>query len=114
MNRVKAREVVDKLSIRVIASDGLGVLIERYSNATGYQRWRVHTGGGIAGNSDKAWISPVSRGTGEKPRGPFWNKAQLEKALRAWRSELKLPGWRALKRLANEPGQPDDPDRRKP
>lgn len=85
MNRVKARDVVDKLGIRVIDSDGLGILIERYSNETGYQRWRVHTGGGIAGNSDSAWLTPVSRGPDRQPRGPFWNKQQLEKGLRAWR-----------------------------
>lgn len=100
MNRVKAREVVDALGIRVIESDGLGILIERYSNHLGYERWRVHTGGGIAGNSDKAWLSPVFRGNGNEPRGPFWNKAQLEKALRLWRRELKPHGWRTEKRLA--------------
>ena len=115
MNRIKTREVIDKLGIRVLESDGLGILIERYSNATGYERWRAHTGGGIAGNSDKVWLSPVSRGSGREPRGPFWNKSQLEKALRTWRSELKPIGWRTEKRraAANDPGQPQPPDPQK-
>ncbi len=104
MNRVKARACVDALGIKVLETDGLGILIERYSNVMGYERWRVHTGGGIAGNSDKAWLSPVTRGLGQEPRGPFWNKGQLTKALRAWRSELKPIGWRTEKRLAGRTG----------
>lgn len=100
MNRAKAREVIDELGVRVLESDGLGILIERYSNATGYERWRVHTGGGIAGNSDEAWLSPVSRGPESEPRGPFGNKGQLKKALRAWRREYRPIGWRTERRLA--------------
>ena len=48
------------------------------------ERWRLMIGGGIAGNSDKVWLSPLARIHGQS-RGPFCNKTQLEKALRAWR-----------------------------
>lgn len=99
MNRGKARECVDALGLKVLSSDGNGIHIERYSNHTGYEVWRVYTGGGIAGNSDSAWLAPKSRTYGE-PRGPFWNKAQLTKALRSWRREHKPIGWRTEKRLA--------------
>lgn len=86
MNRVRTREVVDKLGIPVVKSDGLGIEIHRKTTSE-VERWRVTTGGGIAGNSDQVWISPVTRYTPtfELPRGPYWNKTQLEKALRAWR-----------------------------
>ncbi len=88
LNRVKMRECIDALGVRVIQSDGLGIEIERYANHIGYQRWRVHGGGGIAGNSNTAWLAPVSRSaTHESPRGPFHTKAQLTKALRVWRKE---------------------------
>jgi len=49
------------------------------------ERWRVRTSGGIVGNSDQVWLSPILRMHGEAERGPYWNKTQLEKALRAWR-----------------------------
>lgn len=93
LNRQRSREVVDKLKIRVFSSDGHGILIRRHMVGpapvfNGYREeyWRVYTGGGIAGNSDSAWLQPASlASTSEKVRGPFWNKGQLEKALRAWR-----------------------------
>lgn len=91
MNRERAREVVDKLKIHVWNSDGHGIEIKRVLGVrTGHltcfepQVWRVYTGGGIAGNSDSTWLRQVG-GRGEEPRGPFWNKGQLERALRAWR-----------------------------
>lgn len=90
MNRERMREVVDKLKIRVLNSDGHGIEIKRVLGShTGHlftyepQVWRVYTGGGIAGNSDSAWLRQVIGS--EAPRGPFWNKGQLERALRAWR-----------------------------
>jgi hypothetical protein len=82
MNRVRTREVVDKLVLWVEKSDGHGIEIHR-AMPWGIERWRLYTGGGIAGNSDQVWLSPIKRG--ESPRGPFWNKGQLERALRAWR-----------------------------
>lgn len=92
LNRERAREVVDSLGIRVLESDGHGILIRRSMTGAGApvfptyweEEWRVYTGGGIAGNSDSAWLRPVHSSSGP-PRGPFWNKGQLEKALRAWR-----------------------------
>ena len=92
MNRVRTREVLDKLAIPVVVSNGHGIEIHRTMCTsfpgtplkTATERWRVYTGGGIAGNSDQVWISPVTRVHGQ-PRGPYWNKTQLEKALRAWR-----------------------------
>jgi hypothetical protein len=86
MNRERTREVLDKLGIPVVKSNGHGVEIHR-DPGTGTlhtERWRVYTGGGIAGNSDQVWISPITRVHGQ-PRGPYWNKTELEKALRAWR-----------------------------
>lgn len=101
MTRTKAREVVEALGIKVEHSDGLGIQIERYANNIGYESWRVYTGGGIAGNSDSAWLAPAVRSYGQ-PRGPFWNKAQLTKALRLWRREHIPDGWRTQRRLSNE------------
>ena len=97
MNRTRTREVLDKLGIPVAAEDVRGVEIHRTICPGGIlsfmetERWRLYTGGGIAGNSDQVWLSPFVRRTpplateAYKPRGPFWNKGQLEKALRAWR-----------------------------
>lgn len=94
LNRERAREVVEKLGLRVIQSDGHGILIRRSTGTMrpkmifgSYheQEWRVYTGGGIAGNSDSAWIAPVRRDLHGEPRGPYWNKRQLENALREWR-----------------------------
>lgn len=94
MNRERTREVLDKLGIPVVKSNGHGdeihraVATELLEAAFGKQhteRWRVYTGGGIAGNSDKVWLSPIIRAHGGSPRGPYWNKGQLEKALRTWR-----------------------------
>ena len=85
MNRARTREVVDKLMITVVTSDGHGIEIHRTVGAP-LERWRLYTGGGIAGNSDQVWLRPIHTTTLTKlARGPFWNKTQLEKALRAWR-----------------------------
>jgi hypothetical protein len=97
MNRARTREVVDKLMIPVVKSDGHGIEIHREVtarrfgisvSATETERWRLYTGGGIAGNSDHVWLSPIMRVYAHDARGPFWNKTQLEKALRAWRRGL--------------------------
>lgn len=89
LNREKAREVVDKLGIHVIQSDGHGILISRPGSGERLlELWRVYTGGGIAGNSDSAWLAPRKSSYGHTTRGPFWKKASLEKALRAWRRGL--------------------------
>lgn len=89
MNRDRAGKVLDKLAIPVIASNGHGIEIHRtVGPGVGEmrtERWRIYTGGGIAGNSDKFWLSAVVRVHGHEPRGPYSNKTQLEKALRAWR-----------------------------
>ena len=96
MSRERTREVLDKLGIPVEKSDAHGIWIKRTICPSNIFRvteaWRLHTGGGIAGNSDKIWLAPKSRKTlllstkdVYKPRGPYSNKAQLEKALRAWR-----------------------------
>ena len=88
MNRERTREVLDKLAITVVSSNGHGIEIHRAVDPgvnTRTERWLVYTGGGVAGNSDQVWLSPVTRVHGHAPRGPYWNKTQLEKALRAWR-----------------------------
>lgn len=89
MNRERTREVLDKLVIPVIKSNRHGDEIHRTVgpeiDAMRTERWRVLTGGGIVGNSHQVWLSPVIRALGEMPRGPYWNKTQLKKALRAWR-----------------------------
>lgn len=89
MNRLRTRAVVDKLGIPVIQSNGHGIEIHRAVGIawgeTNTERWRVYTGGGIAGNSDQVWLRPILRRYNAIPRGPYWNKGQLEKALRAWR-----------------------------
>ena len=97
MNRERARDVLTKLDIAVDRSDADGIWISRTICPGGVlsfkmtEHWRIHTGGGIAGNADKLWISPKVRqltplaSEAYTPRGPFATKAQLEKALRAWR-----------------------------
>ena len=97
MNRKRAREVLVKLDIAVDRSDADGLWVSRTICPGGIlsfkmtEHWRIHTGGGIAGNSDKLWLSPKVRqltplaSEAYVPRGPFATKAQLEKALRAWR-----------------------------
>ena len=107
MNRARTREVLDKLGIDVETSDGHGIVIRRAVSLAGAnfqitETWRLYTGGGIAGNSDQVWLSRLPHSveyladlpalTGVKlrredvpKRGPYWNKTQLEKALRAWR-----------------------------
>lgn len=95
MNRERTREVLDKLGIPIAKSDGHGVEIHRtvgpkLDEMIRIERWRVYTGGGIAGNSDQVWLRPIVRiynlaGERLTSRGPYWNKTQLEKALRAWR-----------------------------
>ena len=88
MNRERTREVLDKLGIAVVKSNGHGIEIHRSKPET--ERWRLYTGGGIAANSDKVWLSPVSRtAKSDGARGPYWNKTQLEKALRAWRRGVR-------------------------
>lgn len=91
MSRERARSVVERLGIPVLASDGNGIEIKRVLGvATGHfqtyepQRWRVMTGGGIAGNSNEMWLRKIG-GFVEPARGPFKTKRQLEHALRAWR-----------------------------
>ena len=91
MNRARTREVIDNLGIDVVKSDGHGIEVKRFIKGCGVdgckigsEHWRLYTGGGIAGNSDQVWLVPITPNIGDK-RGPFWNKTQLEKALRAWR-----------------------------
>ena len=89
MNAERTREVLDKLAIPVIKSNARGYEIHRAVGAgTGEmytERWRVLTGGGLVANSHQVWLSPIIRVHGEQSRGPYWNKTQLEKALRTWR-----------------------------
>lgn len=92
MNRDRTREVVEKLGIAIVKSNAHGIEIHRPATQpsplpgdTVIESWRLYTGGGIAGNSDQVWLSPIVRVNGHTPRGPYWNKTQLEKALRAWR-----------------------------
>ena len=89
MNAARTREVLDKLAIPVAKTSRYGIEIHRTVGpgvgAMHTERWRVLTGGGIVANSDQVWLSPVIRVHGETPRGPYWNKTQLKKALRIWR-----------------------------
>lgn len=87
MNRDRTREVVDKLAIHVVKSNGHGIEIHRTVGPGISERWRLYTGGGIAGNSDQVWLAAIVYAHGYTPRGPYWNKTQLEKALRVWRRE---------------------------
>lgn len=94
LDRVKARDVVDRVGLRVVESNPLGITIRRVTGPgsgpvvglTRYsaENWRVQCGGGIAGHSGAFWIAPLNRGYGE-PLGPFYNKRDLEAALRMWR-----------------------------
>ena len=97
MSLASGRQVLDKLGIPVEKVDGHGLEIRRTICPGGLlsfmetERWRLHTGGGIAGHADQIWLAPVVRRTPPLatapyvPRGPYGNKGQLEKALRAWR-----------------------------
>lgn len=91
MNADRTREVLDKLGIPVIKTSRYGFEIHRAAGPgvgeMRTERWRALTRDGLVGNSGQVWLSPVIRVHGEQRehRGPYWNKAQLEKALRAWR-----------------------------
>lgn len=83
MNRQQAREVIDSLGIRVISSDGHGIVIERWDMSTR----RVYTGGGIAGHSGEIWMDVP--GLPHATFGPYRTKRSLTAALRAWRKPLR-------------------------
>lgn len=82
LNRERIRECVDTLGerIRVIQSDGSGLVIERVGGA----RIRIYTGGGIAAQR-QAWFD-VPGMPHIEPVGPFKTKGELTKALREWRN----------------------------
>lgn len=88
MNEERTREVLGKLGIPVEKSTSRSIEIRRTTSVhvpVETERWRLYTSGGIVGNADQVWLSPVIRVHGHATRGPYWNKTQLEKALRAWR-----------------------------
>lgn len=104
LTRERAHEVLDAIGIPVEKSDAHGIKIHRAiwtcSQCGSFEppwieRWRLHTGGGIAGNADQIWLAPVTRTPHPcttslpdlEPRGPFTSKAKLRRALRVWRSE---------------------------
>jgi hypothetical protein len=80
MNRERTHEVLDKLGITVVKSNSLGAELHRTACTsfpgepleTAIERWRVYTGGGIAGNSDKVWLSS------DRPRARAATRPVLE------------------------------------
>jgi hypothetical protein len=97
MNPARTREVLDKLDIAVEKSNGNVIEIHRTICPGGVlslmttERWQLRTTGGIVADAAEVWLAPVVRrlaplhGEPYKPRGPYWNKTQLKKALRTWR-----------------------------
>ena len=107
MNPARTREVLDKLGIEVatVAAydrvqpsraasawqlNDLIIYIKRTvgSDSAEPEIWRLRSGGGIVANADQVWLTPMQCRVPPgryKDRGPFWNKTQLEKALRAWK-----------------------------
>jgi hypothetical protein len=87
MNHARTREVLDKLGINIVKSDGNGIEIHRTAEQP--ERWQLLTHGGIVANSDQVWLRLVGVKRPDPARlptrGPYWNKTQLEKALRTWR-----------------------------
>jgi len=84
----RTREVLDKLGIPIEKSNRHGIQIRRTPRThvpAETERWRLYIDHGIVGNSGQVWLSPIVRVHGHMPRGPYWNKTQLEKALRTWR-----------------------------
>lgn len=103
MNRERVRKLIDDLRIAVVGSGPHGIEIRRVGAVVSppsapdmlvlsesgigatwcEERWRVVSGGGIAGNSEEWWIRPVAaRGA---VHGPYRTVRDLTKALRAWR-----------------------------
>lgn len=104
-----AREVLIKLAIRVEATSNHGISLEIHRTAPGEpigstatQRWRLFVEPGLTAGSGRVWLGPLVDPrakastlarfvsddlpyTTPGTRGPFWNKGQLEKGLRAWR-----------------------------
>lgn len=105
MTRSSARKAIDVAKARVISEDVNGPVIVRsgvaINNGNGWflhwqgawvdQRWRVQSGGGIAGNSGKWWIAPVFELDGEQVRGPFTSQKALIAALRKWKRWDRAP-----------------------
>jgi len=103
MRRDAVRDTIDRLRLHVVASDAHGITIKRsgiVSNAAPVgpdrwfedklhgtwmqERWRVYSGGGIAGNSGVWWLMLLA-----PPRrrllGPYKTQKALVEALRKWR-----------------------------
>ena len=97
MNPARTREILDKLDIEVVRAavgdarawrqlNDYVVCIRR--RAPEPELWDLRTGGGIVANADQVWLTPTLYREPPGPyeaRGPFWNKTQLERALRAWK-----------------------------
>jgi hypothetical protein len=103
MRRETARNALDVAAIRVVASDGYGITIKRSGTVrntapAGPDRWfhdpdggvwleelwRIHSGSGIAGNSDKWWLTRIGGGN-RQTLGPFTTQRALVATLRKWK-----------------------------
>ena len=108
MNPARTREVLAKLGIETAKTAPRDLIVRSrdaragqqlndrviyiqrtiYSDSATPEIWSRRTGGGIVANADQVWLSPTLYRKQPGPyedRGPYWNKTQLEKALRAWK-----------------------------
>lgn len=100
MDRERVKSALSRIGIPVVCESVHGIEIARVGTVTNTaplgpdrwfrhrdgipltQRWRVESGGGIAGNSRKWWLRPLPNG---ESIGPYCSQKELIVALRAWR-----------------------------
>jgi hypothetical protein len=85
VTRAEAHATVRAARVTEVDEDVRGIVIERDGEQVS-ERWRVYSGGGIAGNSEQWWLRRLGPGGASViPLGPFSTKRALTRALRAWR-----------------------------
>ena len=91
MTRAHVSAALRRMRLPVVAEDAHGILVRRCRgippplHAWVEEVWRLHSGGGIAGNAGQWWLRPRSSTTPGEALGPFTSQRALTKALRAWR-----------------------------
>lgn len=80
MTRAEVHATVRASGVTEVDEDASGIMIARDD-----ERWRIYSGGGIAGNGGQWWLRRCGSGASVIPLGPFATKRALARALRAWR-----------------------------
>ena len=87
MTRTEVHATVRAARVTEVDEDVRGIVIARDAgDGHADERWRIYSGGGIAGNSGQWWLRRLGPGGASViPLGPFSTRRTLTQALRAWR-----------------------------